>query len=190
MLAKPNLVVVLAALAAGCGGAAPGELTSSAAEARTPSACRQPMPVQDLELPAGQELELEAEAVGTQNYTCSLGANGAPAWVFTAPEATLYRRGRVVATHFAGPTWKANDGSTVVASRIAGFSPDPSAIPWLRLGATSHTGHGRFSEVSQIQRVATQGGLAPAASGCTVGTLGAVAKVPYTATYCFAEAED
>jgi hypothetical protein len=39
-----------------------------------------------------------------------------------------------------------------------------------------------------VQRVATVGGLPPA-TGCDASTVGAVARVPYTATYCFAEGD-
>jgi hypothetical protein len=93
----------------------------------------------------------------------------------------------VAGKHYAGPTWQASDGSTVVGARVAGATPDPTAIPWLLLRATSHAGAGEMTEVTYIQRVATTGGLAPA-EGCTPASLGAVARVPYTASYCLSEA--
>jgi FtsP/CotA-like multicopper oxidase with cupredoxin domain len=179
----------------GCGGAAgpAGEGHAAAATSEAPvrasSPCRQPMPVAALELTAGNELEFALDGVGVQIYTCTATATGA-AWVFTAPEATLYGPdGHLAGTHYAGPTWKAKDGSTVVAARVAGATVDPTAIPWLRLQAVSHTGDGRMSEVTYVQRVVTAGGLAPA-GGCSAAAVGAVARVPYTATYCFAESED
>jgi hypothetical protein len=145
------------------------------------------MPFPALVAPAGNVLERQLQAVGVQIYTCTATATGA-AWVLTAPEATLYGRGGEVAgKHYAGPTWQASDGSSVVGARVAGASPDPTAIPWLLLRAASHAGVGEMTEVTYIQRVATTGGLAPA-EGCTPVSLGAVARVPYTASYCFGEA--
>jgi hypothetical protein len=38
---------------------------------------------------------------------------------------------------------------------------------------------------SYIQRIATTGGLAPAASTCDETTVGTIAEVPYTADYVF-----
>lgn len=173
----------------GCGYASAGEAsTASAAEtSRSASPCRHRMPSADIEAPGGTELELELYATGVQIYTCTASPAGA-AWTFTAPEATLYRRGNVAGKHYAGPTWEALDGSTVVGAKVAQASPDPAAIPWLLLKAASHGGDGRFGEVTHIQRVDTRGGLSPA-SGCGASTLGAVARVPYTATYCFLEDE-
>jgi hypothetical protein len=185
------LVASLLALGGiGCGHASAGEAptTSAAKASRSASPCRQRMPSADIEARNGTELELELHATGVQIYTCTASPAGA-AWTFQAPEATLYRRGNVAGKHYAGPTWQALDGSTVVGAKVAQASPDPAAIPWLLLRAASHGGgHGRFSEVTHIQRVDTRGGLSPA-SGCDASTLGAVARVPYTATYCFLEDE-
>jgi hypothetical protein len=45
--------------------------------------------------------------------------------------------GKQIATHFAGPTWQATDGSKVVGVRPPAGSVivDPPAIPWLLLSA-------------------------------------------------------
>src|SRR5262249_25827122 len=135
---------------------------------------------QELKTPPESIVELEALGVGVQIYQW----DGA-AWQFVAPEAVLYensRRHAVVATHFAGPTWMGNDGSTVVGETLAKCTPDPSAIPWLLLGAKSTTGPGIFEDVTFIQRLNTTGGLAPDAPGEAVGQ---EARVPYTAEYVF-----
>jgi hypothetical protein len=151
------------------------------------AACRKPVPTSGLEVPAGQRLALQLEATGVQVYTCTATPAGA-AWIFTAPEASLIGEGGAAAgKHFAGPTWEALDGSSVVGAKVAGAAPDASAIPWLLLRATSHGGSGRLASVSFIQRVATHGGLAPT-GGCGASTIGAVARVAYSATYCFHEA--
>jgi hypothetical protein len=72
----------------------------------------------------------------------------------------------------------------VKGERIAGATPDPSAIPWLVLRASSHQGKGRMEKIAWVQRVQTHGGLAPS-GGCDSAHLGAMQRVPYTATYCF-----
>jgi hypothetical protein len=52
------------------------------------------------------------------------------------------------------------------------------------LQAVSHTGDGRMSKVTYVQRLDTAGGLAPAA-GCDADHVGKEADVDYTATYYF-----
>ena len=67
------------------------------------------------------------------------------------------------------------------------ITADPTAIPELLLKAVSHSGDGRMSGVTYVQRLDTVGGLAPTA-GCD--TAGATARVDYTATYYFYAAND
>jgi hypothetical protein len=142
----------------------------------------------DLQVPDGNDVFLVGHAVGVQIYTCATTASG-PAWTLVAPRADLYGpRGQLVATHFAGPTWQATDGSQVVGKREAGVTVDPTAIPWLKLSAasTSVGGDGdRLLRTTFIQRVNTTGGLPPAASGCDLTSVGARAEAPYTADYYF-----
>ena len=68
--------------------------------------------------PEGQKLALGVFASGVQIYECAAADNGARyEWKFKAPDATLLDfGGRPMGTHYAGPTWKAPDGSTVVGS--------------------------------------------------------------------------
>lgn len=141
-------------------------------------------------VPAGHRLALSLDAAGVQIYMCQVNAAGTGyAWVFQAPEATLYNaRGREVGTHYAGPTWQYKDGSKVMASRLAGVTPDPTSIPWLLLQATTHEGLGRLAGVTYIQRLETTGGVAPAAASCNAEHMGEVARVDYTAVYHFFEA--
>jgi hypothetical protein len=74
----------------------------------------------------GSVPHLLGHAVGTQNYTCQLTASGTYAWTFVAPAATLSDdKGKQIATHYAGPTWQATDGSTVV-----GQVHDPRTRRW------------------------------------------------------------
>ena len=140
-----------------------------------------PAPLCDsVNVPDGNRVSSHVYALGVQVYRWT-GTN----WAFIAPEAALYADScyeREVGTHYAGPTWEANDGSKVVGARIAGCTPYRGAIPWLRLGATSAPARGRFARLTFIQRVNTIGGTAPAEAGAFIGD---EARVPYTAEYYF-----
>jgi hypothetical protein len=139
----------------------------------------------NLQVPAGNKMHFRVYAVGVQIYRW----NGA-SWDFVAPVANLYAdedfHGKV-GFHYAGPTWESNSGSRVVGRRLAGCSPDASAIPWLLLETVSSEGPGIFKRTTFIQRVNTAGGLAPATPGAFVG---AQARVPYTTEYYFYRAEN
>jgi FtsP/CotA-like multicopper oxidase with cupredoxin domain len=145
-----------------------------------------PSPLCDsVQVPEGNSLAFRVYALGVQVYKW----NGA-SWGFVAPEATLFADSNYhgeVGIHYAGPTWESNSGSKVVATRVAGCTPDPTAIPWLRLQTVSTEGSGIFTSVTFIQRVNTTGGLAPTAPGSATGE---VAAVPYTAEYYFYRARD
>ncbi len=135
--------------------------------------------------PEGAPLLLEIGADGVQVYVCEAKGQGFE-WVFKAPEATLFdTKGLQFGTHFAGPTWKAGDGSLVVGE-VAGRADAPAAgaIPWLLLRAKSKEGSGVLSSVAFIRRLDTKGGVAPAA-GCDAAHLGAQARVRYSALYQF-----
>ena len=64
---------------------------------------------------------------------------------------------------------------------------DATAIPWLLLSAKGTPGADgdRLAGTTFIQRIATTGGLIPAADECHAGTAGTVDEVPYTADYHF-----
>jgi len=140
-----------------------------------------PSPLCDkVNVEAGQRVSAHVYALGVQIYRWS-GTN----WAFIGPEATLYSDQcyeTQVGIHYGGPTWEANDGSTVQAARVDGCTPFRGAIPWLLLRATSNTGDGKFARVTSIQRVNTIGGTAPAEAGAFVGD---EARVPYTTEYYF-----
>jgi hypothetical protein len=138
----------------------------------------------EIQVPAGNKVFLVGHAVGVQIYSC----NGV-AWGFVAPRANLYNdHGKLIITHFAGPTWQATDGSRVVGQLVPPpVTVDPTAIPWLLLSARTFAGPDgdRLVPTTYVQRINTRGGLAPPASTCTAATAGAVAEVPYTADYYF-----
>ena len=131
----------------------------------------------------GNKVFLVGHAVGVQIYSC----NGV-AWGFVAPRANLYDdHGKLIITHFGGPTWQAMDGSRVVGHLVDSVTVDPTAIPWVLLSASTTAGPDgdRLVATTFVQRIATTGGLAPPAADCNATTAGAVAEVPYTADYYF-----
>lgn len=138
----------------------------------------------DVAPPKGARLLLRAAAQGVQIYTCTQQGSGA-AWWLKGPEAVLRDdRGKVIGKHFAGPSWRTSDGSTVVGEVIAkADAPSSNAIPWLLLRAKSHSGDGRLAKVAFIQRIDTAGGVANV--GCDFATRGNELRVPYSAAYLF-----
>jgi hypothetical protein len=134
-------------------------------------------PSSSVEAPAGTALLLEATGEGSQVYTCTDGH-----WVLKAPDAKLLdQQGQVIGTHFAGPTWRLQDGSEVkgkaIAARPAG---DASSVPWLLVQAVPGSGSGKLANVLYVRRTETHGGAAPA-TACVSGE----ERVPYTAKYSF-----
>jgi len=142
---------------------------------------------EQIKAPAGERLVFQAHASGGQIYVCQQAADGKSQWTLKAPEAQLHDgKGAVVGHHYAGPTWKHNDGSEVTGKASAKVdSPDSDSIPWLLLTATGHSGAGVFAQVTSIQRIHTKGGHAPAVASCDSSKLGTEATIPYTADYYF-----
>lgn len=178
-------VLVASCCAAGCAVEIEEPVEPAVSQTALSAHCDPPVPAV-LAVPEGHRFAFELDAIGVQIYQCQATAAGSHAWVFQAPEADLLRRKRIAGHHYAGPTWEATDGSTVVGARLASYAADASAIPWLLLQATSNSDKGRMSDVSFIQRLDTVGGLAPAA-GCDAEHVGELADVEYTATYRFYE---
>lgn len=137
--------------------------------------------------PPGNALSSVFTARGVQNYGCTNGA-----WALLEPAATLNGIEvspvkRVSAIHFRGPSWQSeSDGSLVEGTGpVSAPSATPNSIPQLLITAKTlnpeRTQTGTFAGVTFIQRLATVGGIAPAA-GCSAGQTTAV---KYTAVYRF-----
>ena len=133
----------------------------------------------------GSRLFLVLHAEGVQKYTCSAGG----AWVFTDPEATLFKttgKSKPVGSHFLNfatgrPVWEFHGGdSSVEAARTQSVTGGAGNIALLLLQAVD-TSPGRLGHTTWIQRLNTSGGVAPAGT-CTPG---ATIAVPYTADYFF-----
>jgi hypothetical protein len=127
--------------------------------------------------PAGAALLLRAEGNGSQVYTCTDAH-----WTLKGPDARLLdQQGQVIGRHFAGPTWRLNDGSEIKGKMIASKpSPDAGSVPWLLLQAVPASGSGKFANVAYIARTQTHGGAARD-QACTSGE----ERVSYTAEYSF-----
>jgi hypothetical protein len=162
-----------------------------------------PVPA-NLEVPAGAEAFLAAQATGTQNYICLPTGTGV-SWAFLGPQATLFNAdAEQIATHFLSPnpdetgtpraTWQhSRDTSAVWAVGIASSTDSdyvaPGAIPWLLLEVTGAEYGPPFGDklagTRFIQRVNTAGGAAPAAGCSSSGDIGRKALVAYTTDYIF-----
>ena len=139
-----------------------------------------------IQVPDGNKPFLIGHAIGVQIYACNATASGLT-WGLVAPRATLYDdNGKLIATHYGGPTWQATDGSKVIGRRVDGVTVDPTAIPWLLLAAVSTSAGpdgARLVDTTYIQRLNTTGGLTPPAADCNANTVATVEEVPYTADY-------
>lgn len=158
---------------------------SMAQVAQADTTTHRPRVPEQIRVPEGNKLSLVAYATGVQIYRC----NGTT-WGSSTPRADLFadpRHRRLIGTHFGGPTWEGKDGSSVVGvlPPQGNVTVDPTAIPWLLLQADPADAPGIFAGTTFIQRVATTGGLAPAAADCNAGTVDTVVEVPYTADYYF-----
>jgi Protein of unknown function (DUF3455) len=160
-----------------------------------------------LEVEAPNEAFLLGRGKGTQNYICQPTTSpstslGHVAWTLFTPQATLFSDlDEQLTTHFFSPnpdeggsivrvTWEdSRDTSTVWARAIASATVKSNAIPWLKLevvGArVGPTGGDTLFGTTFLQRVNTEGGVAPE-TGCDQLTdVGRKAFVPYTADYFF-----
>jgi hypothetical protein len=107
----------------------------------------------------GNKVFLVGHATGVQIYTC----NGA-VWSPAVPRASLYGdNGKLIISHFAGPTWQAKDGSQVLGTVVDKVTMDRTAIPWVLLSATTTPGADgdRLADTTFVQRINTAGGLTP-----------------------------
>lgn len=139
-----------------------------------------------IDLASDAQVVLRATGDGFQIYTCT-STPAATRWTLKAPDAKLLdAAGKQIGTHFAGPTWKLNDGGQVQGELIASRpSPESGSVAWLLLRAKGGTATGALASVAFIRRTETHGGAAPA-SGCdTAQDAGKTAQVHYTANYTF-----
>jgi Protein of unknown function (DUF3455) len=145
-----------------------------------------------VKVPSGNAVALETVGIGEITYECrdKKDANaqaGQMEWAFVGPMADLKdRSGKVIGKYFGPPaTWAANDGSSVSGAQVAVSPATAGNIP-LQLvkanPANANSGMGVMTGVTYIQRVATQGGVAPAMT-CDAASKGKREIVKYQADY-------
>ena len=155
-----------------------------------------------LEVTAPDVPFLVGHATGTQNYVCQPSESlGRVDWTLFTPEATLFdEQGEQLITHFFSPnpdevgnivraTWQASDTSSVWAKAVASATVDPNAITWVKLVAVGTqvgpTGGDTLAQTTFVQRVNTEGGLAPTTGCDRLNDVGRKAFMPYKADYFF-----
>ena len=155
-----------------------------------------------LEVTDGSQPFLVGHGVGTQNYVCApTDRLGRVDWTLFTPEATLFSDDNLqLITHFSSPnpdegglvrvSWQdSRDTSAVWGRGVAMATVDRNAIPWVKLqragSRVGPTGGNTLAVVTFLQRVNTEGGLAPS-TGCDALTdVGTKAFIPYSADYIF-----
>lgn len=141
-----------------------------------------------VQVPAGHRVALETVGRGEITYECrdKKDAVGQFEWFFVGPTAKLMARdGKTLGRYFGPPaTWASDDGSALTGAQVAVAPAQAGSIPLQLVKANPATGTGGMQGVSYIQRVATSGGVAPAAA-CNTASLGKREVVQYQADYIF-----
>ncbi len=159
----------------------------------------------NIQVPTGNKLFLVGHAIGTQNYIC-LPADGGVKFILFTPQATLFKEQKQITTHYFSPnpfeggtvraTWQhSRDTSTVWGKVADGHSSSdpvyvaPGAIPWLLVtivGAQAGPDdRDKLAATTYIQRINTDGGIAPSTGCAAPADVGNKAFVPYTTAYLF-----
>lgn len=141
-----------------------------------------------VKVPAGNVVGMETAAAGDITYQCRAKKDmaGQFEWVFVGPDAGLKdRSGKIVGKYYGPPaTWESNDGSKVTGAQVAVAPHGAGNIPLQLVKANPAVGGGSMQGVSYIQRVNTQGGVAPSAA-CSAANDGSKQVVRYQADYIF-----
>lgn len=141
-----------------------------------------------VKVPAGHKVVMETVGVGEITYECREKANmaGSFEWVFVGPKAALNdRSGKTVGSYYGPPaTWASMDGSKLTGAQVAVAPAAAGSIPLQLVKANPAMGAGAMTDVTYIQRVATQGGVAPAMA-CDAASKGRQQVVKYQADYIF-----
>jgi len=134
-----------------------------------------------------QEPAFKLSGNGVHVYECRLGVSDVTSfvWSFVAPDATLYEGTRSIARLASPNLLESTDDRSSVSGFVRSSQPRGGGnLPWTVMSARPVGDSGLFAGVTSIQRVNTSGGMAPA-TGCNVDTVGAEARVAYSADYYF-----
>ena len=183
---KSITLCCLAAALSGCSGMSPSSSNQSSMPAAAPMGSQGSLPAA-VRVPDGNRVAMETVGVGEITYECRAkqGAAGHE-WVFAGPKARLATRGGTTAGSYYGPpaTWESSDGSKITGTQVAVAPAGSGNIPYQLVKANPALGKGAMSGVTYIQRLATQGGVAPALP-CGAGNTGESRIVQYQADYIF-----
>jgi hypothetical protein len=126
---------------------------------------------------------LQLHAEGAQIYECKADKDGHLIWQFREPIASLFRDGKTVGRHYAGPTWEVD--SSMIVGKVVAHTPGSTAndIPWLKLQISDTRGDqsGPLKDVTTVQRINTKGGNLEG----VCGKIGDLQAEPYSADYVF-----
>ncbi len=141
-----------------------------------------------IQVPVGHRVSLETVGRGTIDYECR-AKTGVPStfeWAFVGPDAKLFdRMGKQIGRYYGPPaTWESSDSSKITGAQLAVAPAQAGSIPLQLVKANPAMTQGAMNGVSYIQRVATNGGVAPG-EACEASTTGARRTVNYQADYIF-----
>jgi len=131
---------------------------------------------------ADRTLLLVVHGVGAQIYECKPDAGGHDIWTFREPIAALFKDGRSVGRHYAGPAWELTDGGAI-SGKLAASAPGATAddVAVLKLDVVSRRGGGALADATLVLRLNTRGGVL--AGPCE--TAGDLRAETYAADYLF-----
>jgi hypothetical protein len=93
--------------------------------------------------------------------------------------------GQQIGRYYGPPaTWESSDSSKITGAQLAVAPAKPGSIPLQLVKANPAMAQGAMNGVSYIQRVATEGGVAPN-EPCEATNTGARRTVQYQADYIF-----
>jgi Protein of unknown function (DUF3455) len=164
-----------------------GALTLGACANTMPAFSQAALP-DAVKVPAGHTVAMQTVGKGEITYECreKKDAAGQFEWAFVGPNAKLLdRKGAQIGIYYGPPaTWQNNDGSKVTGTQLAVAPSSAGNIPFQLVKANEAMGNGAMRGTTFIQRVATQGGVAPA-TACTASNRAMKEVVPYQADYIF-----
>jgi Protein of unknown function (DUF3455) len=141
-----------------------------------------------VQVPSGNKIFMETVGVGDITYECRAKAGAADQfeWVFAGPNAVLNdRSGKQIGRYYGPPaTWEGLDGAKVTGAQVAIAPAAAGSIPLQLVEANPASGGGWVTGTTFIQRVATQGGVAPNLP-CSAANVSAKQVVKYQSDYIF-----
>ncbi len=163
-------------------------LVSACATAPAPTMVDNMSLPESVRAPSGARQTMWTLGRGELTYECREKKDmaGQFEWAFVGPVATLYGADqKAVGKYYAGPTWESMDGSKVTGKQVAVAPGGAGNIPLQLVKADPAIGMGAMQGVAYIQRLNTQGGVAPSGVPCNATAKGQRQQAAYAADYVF-----